>query len=40
LLSILLMFLMQQLQQAQERLVLDAETWLDQRVIRNLQVLG
>ena len=34
------MFLMQQLQQAQERLVLDAETWLDQRVIRNLQVLG
>lgn len=38
LLSILLMFLMQQLQQAQERLVLDAETWLDQRVIRNLQV--
>jgi len=40
LLSILLMFLMQQLQQAQERFVLDAETWLDQRVIRNLQVLG
>ncbi|MFO0227657.1 MAG: MotA/TolQ/ExbB proton channel family protein [Gammaproteobacteria bacterium] len=40
LLSILLMFLMQQLQQAQERLVLDAETWLDQRVIRTLQVLG
>ena len=38
LLSILLMFLMQQLQQAQERLVLDAGTWLDQRVIRNLQV--
>ena len=38
LLSILLMFLMQQLQQAQERRVLDTETWLDQRVIRNLQV--
>ena len=38
LLSILLMFLMQQLQQVQERLVLDAETWLDQRVIRSLQV--
>lgn len=37
LLSILLMFLMQQLQQAQERRVLDTETWLDQRVIRNLQ---
>jgi biopolymer transport protein ExbB/TolQ len=40
LVSILLMFLMQQLQQAQERRVLDTETWLDQRVIRNLQVLG
>jgi biopolymer transport protein ExbB/TolQ len=38
LLSILLMFLLQQLQQLQERLVLDAETYLDQRVIRNLQV--
>jgi biopolymer transport protein ExbB/TolQ len=37
LLSILLMFLLQQLQQAQERHVLDTETWLDQRVIRNLQ---
>jgi biopolymer transport protein ExbB/TolQ len=37
LLSILLMFLLQQLQQVQERLVLDSETWLDQRVIRNLQ---
>lgn len=37
LLSILLMFLLQQLQQLQERLVLDAETYLDQRVIRNLQ---
>jgi len=38
LLSIFLMFLMQQLQRAQERRVLDTETWLDQRVIRNLQV--
>jgi biopolymer transport protein ExbB/TolQ len=37
LLSILLMFLMQQLQRVQERRVLDTETWLDQRVIRNLQ---
>jgi biopolymer transport protein ExbB/TolQ len=37
LLSILLMFLLQQLQLKQERLVLDSETWLDQRVIRNLQ---
>ncbi len=37
LLSILLMFLLQQLQQVQERHVLDTETWLDQRVIRNLQ---
>jgi len=40
LLSILLMFLMQQLQQAQERRVLDTETWLDQKVIRNLQARG
>ena len=37
LLSILLMFLLQQLQQRQERLVLDSETYLDQTVIRNLQ---
>lgn len=37
LLSILLMLLLQQLQQMQERHVLDTETWLDQRVIRNLQ---
>jgi len=37
LLSILLMFLMQQLQRVQERRVLDTETWLDQKVIRNLQ---
>jgi hypothetical protein len=36
-LSILLMFLMQQLQQAQERRVLDTETWLDQKIVRNLQ---
>lgn len=38
LLSILLMFLLHQLQLVQERLVLDAETYLDQRLIRNLQV--
>ena len=37
LLSILLMFLLQQLQRVQERRVLDTETWLDQKVIRNLQ---
>ena len=37
LLSILLMFLMQQLQRVQERRVLDTETWLDQKIIRNLQ---
>jgi len=37
LLSILLMFLMQQLQRVQERRVLDTETWLDRTVIRNLQ---
>lgn len=40
LLSILLMFLMQQLQRVQERRVLDTETWLDQKVIRNLQARG
>jgi biopolymer transport protein ExbB/TolQ len=40
LLSIFLMFLMQQLQQAQERRVLDTETWLDQKIIRNLQTRG
>jgi biopolymer transport protein ExbB/TolQ len=38
LLSLVLMFLLHQLQQAQERLVLDAETYLDNRVLRNLQV--
>ena len=36
-LHVLLMLLLQQLQTAQERHVLDTETWLDQRVIRNLQ---
>ena len=38
LLSILLMFLLQALQRSQERLVLDTETYLDQRLIRNMQV--
>jgi len=38
LLSILLMFLLQQLQLVQERFVLDTETYLDQKIIRNLQV--
>ena len=38
LLSLVLMFLLHQLQLAQERLVLDAETYLDNRVLRNLQV--
>jgi biopolymer transport protein ExbB/TolQ len=37
LLSIFLMFVMQQLQRVQERRVLDTETWLDQKIIRNLQ---
>jgi biopolymer transport protein ExbB/TolQ len=37
LLSILLMFLLHQLQRVQEQLVLDTETWLDQRLIRNMQ---
>ena len=37
LLSILLMFLLQQLQLLQERLVLDSETYLDQAIIRNMQ---
>jgi len=37
LLSIFLMFLLHQLQLAQERLVLDAETYLDTRLIRNMQ---
>ncbi len=38
LLSLLLMFLLHYLQLRQERLVLDAETYLDNRVLRNLQV--
>jgi biopolymer transport protein ExbB/TolQ len=38
LLSLLLMFLLHYLQFAQERLVLDAETYLDNRLLRNLQV--
>jgi biopolymer transport protein ExbB/TolQ len=37
LLSIFLMFLLQQLQLVQERLVLDSETYLDQAIIRNMQ---
>ena len=37
LLSILLMFLLQQLQLLQERLVLDSDTYLDQAIIRNMQ---
>jgi biopolymer transport protein ExbB/TolQ len=36
--SILLMFLMHQLQLIQERLVLDAQTYCDQRLIRHMQV--
>lgn len=38
LISIVLMFLLHQLQLAQERLVLDSETYLDQHLIRHLQV--
>jgi biopolymer transport protein ExbB/TolQ len=38
LLSLVLMFLLHQLQLAQERLVLDTETYLDNRVLRSLQV--
>ncbi len=37
LISILIMFLMHQLQLTQERLVLDAEDYCDNRLIRNLQ---
>jgi biopolymer transport protein ExbB/TolQ len=37
-LSLLLMFLLHYLQLAQERLVLDAETYLDEKLLRNLQV--
>ena len=36
--SILLMFLMHQLQLIQERLVLDTKDYCDQRLIRHLQV--
>jgi len=38
LISIVLMFLLHQLQLSQERLVLETETYLDQHVIRHLQV--
>jgi len=38
LISIVLMFLLHQLQLQQERLVLDTETYLDQHLIRHLQV--
>ncbi len=37
LISIIIMFLMHQLQRAQERLVLDAEDYCDTRLIRHLQ---
>jgi hypothetical protein len=38
LISIVLMFLLHQLQLTQERLVLDSETYLDQHLIRHMQV--
>jgi biopolymer transport protein ExbB/TolQ len=38
--SIVLMFLMHQLQLIQERLVLDTQTYCDQRLLRHLQVRG
>lgn len=38
--SILIMFLTHQLQLIQERLVLDAQTYCDQRLVRHLQVRG
>ena len=38
LISIVLMFLLHQLQLQQERLVLDTQTYLDQRLIQHLQV--
>jgi biopolymer transport protein ExbB/TolQ len=38
LISIVLMFLLHQLQLAQERLVLDGETYLDRNLIRHMQV--
>jgi biopolymer transport protein ExbB/TolQ len=37
LISIVLMFVLHQLQLQQERLVLDTRTWLDQRLIQHLQ---
>jgi biopolymer transport protein ExbB/TolQ len=37
LLSIVVMFLLHQLQLAQERLVLDTETYIDQKLIRHLR---
>ncbi|PZN35203.1 MAG: MotA/TolQ/ExbB proton channel family protein [Proteobacteria bacterium] len=37
LISIVIMFLLHQLQLAQERLVLDTETYLDQQIIRHMQ---
>jgi len=37
LISIVIMFLLHQLQLAQERLVLDTETYLDQQLIRHMQ---
>jgi len=39
LISIVLMFLMHQLQLQQERLVLDSETYIDEHLIRHLKVL-
>jgi len=36
--SILIMFLMHQLQLIQERLVLDTQAYADQRLIRHMQV--
>ena len=38
--SIIIMFLMHQLQLIQERLVLDTQTYCDQRLLRHLQVRG
>jgi len=38
LISIVLMFLLHQLQLAQERMVLDSETYLDRNLIRHMQV--
>jgi hypothetical protein len=38
LLSLLLMFVLHQLQLKQERLVLDTESYVDERLLANLQV--